>query len=119
MSEYLSTVNPGDTRLRIFRLFGSNDLNRSPSMQFFEERIIRDASDVERSLGRTRDVGLSYDPEKVLVTRNPETDAAEAVGRIPAELTMAEAYVVLYTLGRTAQLEQDDRDAERLAQEEG
>lgn len=120
MPNYAPTVNPGDTRRRIPRITGNNILHVTPSMDFVEEEVVLAATEggnppKERSLGVTRRLRLDYDPARVLVTHNPITDQPGPVGRIPADLTMAEAYAVLYTLGRTAQVDADAAEAAAAA----
>src|SRR6056297_18131 len=112
-SKYAPTVNPGDKRCRVHSLSGFNRLAQAPSMVFNEEQVVlllnNEGELEERTLARTRSVRLAYDPLRSMDIRNPENDQIGAVGRIPADLTMAEAFAVLYSLGRLSQIDDDER----------
>lgn len=116
--KYDPTVNVGDTRCRIHAVAGRHTLDQPSSLNFSEEEIIKapvtDAEGVttlvERSLRKTRNVRLTYDPSQPLPLRHPDTD--ELVGEMP----MPQAFMVIYSLGRLAQLEDDERQAQAAAE---
>lgn len=120
-NNYGPNTIPGDIRNRIFAITGGNPnplerVGEKPFMRFAEEQAIKLSTPqpngaTERSLGSSRDMLMMYDPNKVITIRNPSTDAVGAVGRIPADLTLAEAYAVLYSLGRQAQTDADAAEA--------
>lgn len=111
-NKYAPTVNPGDTRHRIRAVAGRHILAKVSSLNFSEEEVILSPSLdeegqtvlVERSLRRTRNLILTYDPSDVLELRHPETD--EPLG---APMPMEQAFAVIYSLGRKAQLMDDER----------
>lgn len=121
MPNYGPNTAPGMVRNRIFRVIGENaNVLSNPSfipfMIFEEETAIQLASPAadgatEKSLGSSRTIRLDYSPGKIITTRHPVTDVEGPVGRIPADLTMAEALAVLYSLGRQAQTDQDAQGA--------
>lgn len=111
--KYDPTVNIGDTRCRIYAVAGRHMLGQPSSLTFSEEEVIKIASSneegepvsKERSLKRTRAVRIVYDPSDTLALRHPDTD--QPVGEMP----MGQAFMVIYSLGRLAQLREDERVA--------
>ena len=110
-NNYAPTVNPGDTRRRIWRLTGENPNGALPSMVFHEQEVIRTTEGTEAIIQqRTRDMERTYDPTRVVQMRRPDTDALGPVGRLPADLTEEEIYAVFYSISRDSQLVQDAID---------
>ena len=113
MSKYGPTVNPGDTRVRLWRMQIENPLTALPYMKFHENEVIQNSDGDEKELDRTRDIDLPYDPDtaagKMIQIRNPEDDSdSDLFGE--TEISLEDVYKVLYSLGRYAQEEQDIKD---------
>jgi hypothetical protein len=120
-NNYGPITTPGQTRERIWRIGGENPNpyerhGSTPSIVFHEEQAIGTVNEIpdapgvliERSLGRTRDITMPFDPDRVVAIRNPQTDAlGGAFAGLPDELTLAQCYAVLYSLGRQAQTDAD------------
>lgn len=118
---YGDNAGPGDVRRRVCRVTCEN-LNQLEVPGFVPYALFREEDAValatagtdgatERSLGFTRELRTEYSPVKLIAIRNPGTDAHESVGRLPADLSMAECFAVLYSLGRQAQTDADDSSA--------
>lgn len=104
---YTPTVNPGDTRRRIWRNTNENPLNAYPSASFHEQEVIRtkDGQEVVLSNSSVRILNVAYtDPSTVIKLKNPMDDS------LLGTLTFAEIYTVIYSLGRYAQEMQDLAD---------
>lgn len=104
---YVPTVNPGDTRRRIWRNTNENPLNAYPSASFHEQEVIRtsDGKEVVLSDSVVRNLNVAYtDPSTVIKMKNPVDDS------LLGSLTFAEVYTVIYSLGRYAQEMQDLAD---------
>lgn len=118
---YGPTTNPGDIRTRIRKIEGFNEnasvnVDAVPYMVYEEETAVRlsaptSTGATEASLGFSAYIQQMYSPGETIQIRNPNTDAVGAVGRVPAELTMAEAFAVVYSLGRHAQTVRDAAEA--------
>lgn len=113
---YNPTKLPGDTRVRIWKIEGYNEnvlFNKDavPYINYEEETVVRLASTdpnmTETRIGVGATIQQFYKPESLIVMRNPTTDEAGPVGRLPAHITMAEAFAVLYSMGRQAQTQRD------------
>ena len=116
-NNYGPNATPGQVRNRIWAFDGVNpnpleESGNLPTITIHEEQtvLLQDGT-TERSLGRTRDITLTYNPNKIIDMRNPSTDVIGPVGRLPADLTMEECLAVFYALGRQAQTDQDIIDA--------
>jgi len=104
MSDYDPTVNPGDTRLRIWKIQGSNALSKLPTLFFYEEEAIKTSAGDDQTLSSARDIlQVSYDPASDIPVRNPETD--ELTGEVDSQ---GRLYQLLYSLGRLAQTNRDE-----------
>lgn len=102
-SKYSPTENTGDERFRVAKFSGDNPLGGVPSLTFHEDLIMLGSSGEERMIERSRVLKLSYkDPEAELVIYDPATGE-------PTEeaIPMARAFQIFFSLGRTAQVEND------------
>lgn len=117
-NNYGLNLTPGQIRTRIRYLSGQNpnpseEPGAFPSMIFNEEYSILLATPdpitgaTEKTIGKGRDIVVQYNPSKNVDIRNPGNDVNQPIGRLPISLTMAECYVVLYSLGRQAQTDRD------------
>lgn len=96
-TSYDPTVNPGDTRNRIWRMTMENPLGGTPMCYAHEELVIRTA-DGERAVGRSRDMQKSpTDLAEVVELRNPDGDA------LLGSTTIGAIYAAIYSLGRHMQ----------------
>jgi hypothetical protein len=104
--KYAPTVNPGDTRRRVWFMGIRNTLGSPGAVEVREEEVIRKADGTEKSLGATRDMSLSYTPELgqvPLQLRSPVDDSVLPNVVLPIDLV----YAAIYTLARYIQ-ELDD-----------
>lgn len=110
---YAPNANPGDSRLRIWRVGGENPNalagGGAPSMVFNEEEAARLADGPEGqvrevSAGRTADLPLAYAPARLVPLKDPRTDAD-----LGQSVTMEYAFAIMYALGRLAQADRDAR----------
>ncbi|MFM2092008.1 MAG: hypothetical protein RLZZ127_2497 [Planctomycetota bacterium] len=110
---YVPTVNPGDSRDRIWRAQAEN-INPLevpggvPWLKFHEQRVRRSragqpepGSPVEVVVGVGRDLMMVYEPGKVIPRRHPAT------GEIIGSITHDEILMALYSAGHQAQLDAD------------
>jgi len=106
MPNYLPTANAGDTRRRVWFLGIRNTLGQPGAVELREEEVIRLADGTERSLGPSRDLGLSYSPElgRVALTLRSPLNDSEIPGAV---MPIDTIYAAIYTLARYMQ-EQDD-----------
>lgn len=110
---YAPTQNAGDSRHRIWKIVGENPRNAVPYLVSHEEVVVLTSAQQEEKVdGPKRKLITMYDPTGEVTIRSHLTDEAGAFGNIPATITMEEAYAVLYSLGRRAQLL---ADAEEVA----
>lgn len=118
---YGNLTNLGDEGVRIALVNADNRLGLPKWLGFTEERfaLVRDqltGENVEKVIGPTgRRLRLDYNAETLgasMKIRNPLTD--EDTG---TTMTMQEAYVVLYSLGRHAQELKDAEEATSAAEE--
>jgi hypothetical protein len=121
--KYTPNTAAGQIRRRIWRVGAENpnqlESPRLPVMTFHEEdAIMLEGATVEKSLDKLSGLTLPYAPAEVVPTRSPATDALGAVGRIPADLTMAECLAVIYSLGRHAQAKRDASETAKVANKE-
>jgi hypothetical protein len=84
-------------------------------MSFHESTVVMLDDGSERTISRDRDLTMPYNPAKNVSIRNPASDVLGPVGRIPADLTLAECLAVLYSLGRQAQSDADAIEAAAAA----
>lgn len=108
MPNYAPTVNPGDERARIWRMTIENALGQAGSIIAHEETVVRVASG-ERSLGRSRDMAMQYDPAQgsaMIELRHPVTD------QIVGTATIDDAYAMIYSLARHLQKIEDQKQVQ-------
>jgi len=120
--KYTPNTAAGQIRRRIWRVGAENpnqlEAPRIPVMIFHEEEtIMLEGAVAEKSLEKVGgSLTLPYNPSESILTRNPVTDTLGAVGRIPADLTMAECLAVIYSLGRHTQEKRDAAETVRIAE---
>jgi hypothetical protein len=107
---YTPTVNPGDTRYRIWRNTNENQLNSRPTAYMHEHCVIRDAAGVEHVLAGT-DATLSMvapltveEQAEIVTLYNPFTE--EVVGTA----TLGAIYMAIHSLGRHMQTKRDQAE---------
>jgi len=96
--QYGPTVKPGDVRRRVWRVGIENPIGGVPGVTFHEEEIIHRVDGVEQSLGRTRDLQVTYVPGTFLPLLDPVT--GEPTGHT---ISHDVVFAAMYSLGRATQ----------------
>ena len=119
-NNYGPNSTPGEIRQRLWRIGGENpnalaNPGQLPTMIFHEEEAIKlSTPDVdgstEKSLGRTRDIPMTFDPGRLVQLRNPLDDSP-----LGSTMTVAQIFAILYSLGRQVQTDDDARIAAEAA----
>jgi hypothetical protein len=103
MSKYAPTTNPGDTRVRCYRLRINNPPNAAPSVIIYEEEMIKTAAGGEQHLADMGAFTVPFDPAAVVELRDLVTDQPLGATKEAGEIM---AWVYAWT--RTQQTARDE-----------